>query len=385
MGERRLLTRRGLAVLAASLVCFVAAIALTAPVLAHVTLFFALLLGMGTLVVYMPDARGEVARVVSTDLIAVGEWADVEVRLRVRGRLIRRARWNDTLPAALRGEAEGFVAAEDDTADTRVPLTVRYRVRGIRRGVWSLGPLRVRTSDPFGLVNRRQRVGASRIVTVVPALVPVPELGTLPGAVGGTAQTASQRIGPGVDNLAPRRYFPGDSTRRIHWRATAHRGDLMVRQEDEETSPDALVVLDLSPVRWAARSAHADPLFERAVSVTASAALHLAETGYLVDVIDSAGVLLGSLRGHEDDTDALLVALASVNPRRPDAVAHIEAAPHGPVVVVTGRIADIAADLPRHPGGAALLLAADPEPAALESLRAQGWHAARLDEGGPDA
>ncbi len=385
MRAHGLLTRRGVAVLAASVLCFVAANLLSAPALAHVALLFALLLVFGALAIFLPDARGEVTRTVSTDLMTVGESSQIAVRLRVRGSLIRRARWSDTLPPALSGEAEGFVAEKDNTTDTREPLVVHYRVRGVRRGIWPLGPLHVHTRDPFGLVQRRQRVGTSRMITVIPALATLEALGTLPGAAGGTAQTVSQRIGPGVDNLAPRRYFSGDSTRRIHWRATAHRGELMVRQEDEETSPDALIVLDLSPSRWAPRSDAANPLFEQAVSTVAGAALLLADNGYLVDVVDSAGALLGTLYGHEDDRDALMVQLAAVNPRPPETPIRIESAPRGPLVVVTGRIADEARELPRHPGGASLLLAAEPAPGALESLRAQGWRADSLDEGVSDA
>ncbi|QTV80052.1 DUF58 domain-containing protein [Microbacterium sp. NIBRBAC000506063] len=102
--------------------------------------------------------------------------------------------------------------------------------------------------------------------------------------------------------------------RRIHWRATAHRGDLMVRQEEEEASPDALVVLDLSPARWEHAGEGPDPRFELAVSACASAAIQLAADGYAVDVLDASGAQLGVLRGNEEDADELLVALATVDP-----------------------------------------------------------------------
>ncbi|WP_316309953.1 DUF58 domain-containing protein, partial [Clavibacter michiganensis] len=114
------------------------------------------------------------------------------------------------------------------------------------------------------------------------------------GAAGGAAQTRSTRLGQGADNLIPRAYLPGDSRRRIHWRATAHRGSLMVRQEEEEASPDAVVVLDRAASRWARPSDSPDPAFETAVSLCASAALRFVQDGYSVDVFDSAGSLLGA-------------------------------------------------------------------------------------------
>ncbi|MFP3813713.1 hypothetical protein, partial [Bacillus sp. SIMBA_005] len=79
---------------------------------------------------------------------------------------------------------------------------------------------------------------------------------------------------------------------------------------------------------------------ETAVSMCASTAVHLAGEGYSVDVIDSAGALLGTLRGHEDDRDGLLVALAMVAPRGEsrDLATLIGGTPPGPLVYITGRL-----------------------------------------------
>ena len=380
MRARRPVTPRGLAVLAAATVAFIAANALAAPVLAYVALLLVLLVVIGLLAIWLPDARGEVTRAISTDLLTVGETSEVRMHLRVRGRLIRHARWTDALPAGVEGRAEGFVSPPGAPIDQRASIPLSYEVRGLVRGVWALGPLTLRTGDPFGLVQRHQPVGATRTITVVPQVVPLPALAAQYGTAGGSAHTAAQRLGQGADNLTPRRYVHGDAMRRIHWRATAHRGALMVRQEEEEASPDALVVLDLDPARWTGRAHTVDPLFETAVSACASAAVHLAEAGYAVDVQDGDGNLLGALRGQEDDRDLLLVRLATVAPHAHGAP-HWEGSPQGPLVVVTGRIEDEAGQLPRHPTStAALLLAADPQPGALEALRAGGWSALRLDE-----
>ncbi|WP_286303197.1 DUF58 domain-containing protein [Microbacterium suwonense] len=157
----------------------------------------------------------------------------------------------------------------------------------------TLGPLLLRTTDPFGLVQREQAFGDTRTITVIPQTVALIPLPTKVGAAGGTAQTRSTRLGQGADNLIPRPYASGDSRRRIHWRATAHRGDLMVRQEEEEASPDALVVLDRAADRWDRPGDDVDPAFETAVTLCGSVALRLAQDGYSVDVVDSAGVLLG--------------------------------------------------------------------------------------------
>lgn len=380
MSGQRLFTGRGLATLAAAVGCFVAANIFAAPVLGYVALLFALLILIGLITIHLPDARGEITRAISTDLITVGETSEVRMHLRIRGRLIRHARWQDTLPPALSGNPEGAVSPDGSPIDNRTSIPLTYSVRGVHRGVWTLGPLRLRTTDPFGLVNRYQRVGGTRTVTVVPQLFPLPALVALRGSAGGTAHTVSSRLGQGADNLTPRHYVPGDSMRRIHWRATAHRGDLMVRQEEEEASPDALVILDLSRSRWLNHDTSPD-LFENAVSACASAATQLSAAGYAVDAIDTSGRTLGILRGHDDESAELLVALASVTPRGSDSVPHVEGAPIGPLVVITGHIEDDAEQLPRHPtAGAPILMSADPQPGALEALRAEGWTALSLAE-----
>ena len=146
--------------------------------------------------------------------------------------------------------------------------------------------------------------------------------------------------------------------RRIHWRATAHRGQLMVRQEEEESSPDALVILDRSAARWARPGDDEDRAFETAVSMCASVAVHLVQEGYGVDVIDSSGTLLGTLRGHEDDRDGLLVALALVCPRGDarDIMTLVGGTPPGPLVYITGEIDEEDAALLRPSGAAAPML-----------------------------
>lgn len=370
--------------LGAAVVCFIAANVLAAPLLAWAALLFLLLVAVGAVVVFVPDAKGHVARTVSTDLIMVDESSQISVRMGLRGRLIRNALWHDALPESVEGDARGALA--DGVVQPDESITVSYSVRGRTRGVWEIGPLHLHTTDPFGLLNRTQAVGEPNPITIVPALVALPRLIRALGAGGGILHTAASRVGPGVDNLAPRRYLPGDPMRRIHWRATAHRGDLMVRQEEEEASPDAVIVLDVNPSRWPGHERGPLAQFELAVSICASAAIQLEEDGYSVDVVDVAGNVLGLLRGNEGEQQELLVALASVRVSGVDATFRTEASPVGPFVFITGRIADESGQVPKHPPtGMPIVIAADPQPGALEALRAEGWSAARADEVMSDA
>lgn len=353
-------------------VCFaVAANVVAAPVLLYVAMLLFALVLLAVLAVRLPRRTGTVTRQIATDLLAVGDRSAVRVRFALRSLRTPRAIWQDTLPAAVSGEASGHLPRTGDA--------LGYELLGLERGVFTLGPLVLRTVDPFGLAQREQAFGETRPITVVPAVEPLAPLSARLGAAGGTASTSSSRLGQGSDNLSPRPYVPGDSMRRIHWRATAHRGEPMVRQEEEESSPDAIVVLDRSSVRWGRAG---DAGFEAAVSACASVAVHLQHEGYAVDVIDTGGVLLGALRGHEDDRDELLVSLASAHPGGTARdLATLTGGSAGPLVVLTGHLTADDRGLLRH-GGAAVpvLLATAPQPGALEAAADGGWFAALLTD-----
>ncbi|WP_309129871.1 DUF58 domain-containing protein [Microbacterium sp.] len=372
--NRRSLTARGAACLIAGILLVVAANVVSARPLLYVGVLLIALPLLAALSVFAPRRSGQVTRVISTDLLAVGEISRVSMRVDLRSVGRPSGTWRDTLPRAVSGDAQGEYPGDSGT--------LRYDVEGVRRGISTLGPLVLRTVDGFGLAQREQAFGDTRTITVVPQVIALPPLPTKVGAAGGTAQTRSSRLGQGADNLIPRPYMSGDSRRRIHWRATAHRGDLMVRQEEEEASPDAVVVLDRAAARWGRPGDEPDPAFEAAVSLCASAALRFVQDGYSVDVVDSAGSLLGALRGHEDDRDGLMVALATVLPRGEarDLRTVVGGNPPGPLVFITGRIdAADAARLSTAGAAAPMLLATEPEADALAVAAVHGWSTASVD------
>ena len=117
------------------------------------------------------------------------------------------------------------------------------------------------------------------------------------------------------------------------------------------------------------------------MSLCASAALRFVQDGYSVDVVDSAGTLLGALRGHEDDRDGLMVALASVSPRGEarDLRTVVGTTPPGPLVVITGRIDATDADQLSTAGAAApMLFAVHAASDALAAAAAHGWNTAAV-------
>lgn len=389
----RRMTARGAGALLAGILLVIAANVLAAPVLLYVAALLFGLLVLAALFVFAPRRRVRVNRTVAADLLTVGD--DTAVRMQVDLRTVMRApagRWSDILPLAVHGVATGpFPAENAEAVPGGTTMTMIYPISGARRGLASLGPLLLSTADPFGLFTRTEELGDVTPITIVPAVLPLPRLTDRTGRAGGTAQTSSHRLGQGADNLSPRRYVPGDSMRRIHWRATAHRGDLMVRQEEQESSPDALVVLDRAGVRWQGPDGRTDlDGFDRAVTACASIAVHLVDQGFAVDVVDATGVLIGRLRGAEDERDGLLISLAGASPRAGERDHGLPAASEGhtvgPLVLITGSIDAADAGSLSHGGaGTPILLSTAADADALTVAADRGWRTAALGEDPADA
>ncbi|MDJ0356143.1 DUF58 domain-containing protein [Paenarthrobacter sp. PH39-S1] len=182
-----------------------------------------------------------------------------------------------------------------------------YRLRPSRRGQFRIGPVTAEFTDPFGLSGHRRELGVTELLTVTPAAVELPAT-SLTGARGDDGMTATrQRANPSDDDVMTRQYRHGDPMRRVHWPATARHGELMVRQEESVTTPEATVLLDsrLSAYRNAGHApggafgsgapdgSHADLIssetFEWTVVAAMSVAAHLIERSFDLQILDLGG------------------------------------------------------------------------------------------------
>jgi uncharacterized protein (DUF58 family) len=339
--------------------------------------------------VYSGRRRAEIVRIVTPEASPVGEELSVHVRVRMLSAAASPAgHWADGIPDGLEGTATGpfpAVAAAWRAGERTVQLD--YRLGAARRGVHWLGPFRVTFVDPFGVARRTVELGDLARVVVTPAPVELVSTGSVIGRAGGAQPLPSNRYGQGSDDLVARPWAPGDSMRRIHWRASAHRDELMVRQEERETSPEAYVVLDRAVERFspAAGQPGGDPRFETAVTACVSVATRLVRDGFAVEVIDSEGALLCEpiAAGDEAGLAGMLASLADVRARTQGPLASFAARLSGdrlgPVVLVTGRLAavDAAALVPAASHTSLpVLLAVGSEADAFAEAR--GWHGGPL-------
>jgi uncharacterized protein (DUF58 family) len=112
-----------------------------------------------------------------------------------------------------------------------------------RRGLYREDSFQFSSRFPFGFAERRFQVTMRRDVVVYPSLEPVPWALPLLAAVEGEADALF--LGRGTDFYRIRPYQPPESARHVDWRATAHTGELQVREFAREQEPLLDLFLDL--------------------------------------------------------------------------------------------------------------------------------------------
>ena len=143
-----------------------------------------------------------------------------------------------------------------------------YTCYPTQRGLYHWPTLALRTAGPFGLFwcQRPQAVAAH--ATVYPTILPLSHCPLIDqmGVATGTRWEADRRSQQSSGGLtrAVRPYRWGDPTRLIHWRTSARYGELRVRELEEQTAENQVLIgLDAS-VHWPGES------FEAAVIAAAS-------------------------------------------------------------------------------------------------------------------
>ena len=315
--------------------------------------------------------------------------SEFEVGLRLSGagrRTPRLLHFEDVVPRAM-GVRPRFSLSGGLSV---VGEDITYRLAGNERGRFRIGPLLVRSLDPFGLARNDMAFASSTEIAVTPR---VHELGRLAsGASGASAEARSARAGlVGQDDVLVREYRRGDDVRRVHWRSTARTGELMVRREEQSWQPTTRLLLDNRRAAHAGTGAHGS--FEWAVSAAASAGLALLAAGSMLEFADADGPSLSPDAEHSIRGQQLLDELTDVQLTRTDslsaglAVAGEDRTQGASVLAILGRLDDDALALlvdamPRTGSAHAIVLDVDSfagsRPTAQQRQRAgvlaeRGW------------
>ena len=153
-----------------------------------------------------------------------------------------------------------------------------WQVAEPARGRYLLAPELV-LEDLLGLVRARVALAAPGRVRVEPRLVELAVTRSLAFAQrDGTRHAFASNAGDGLAGV--RDHEVGESLRRVHWRTTARRGRLTVRELEDHPREELHVLLDAA--RQDADAGTRSLAFERAVEAAGSLALHAARCGISV-------------------------------------------------------------------------------------------------------
>ena len=304
------LTTRGRCLLAAGFAAGLCAVVLNERDLLRVSAFVVALPLLAAWLATRARVGLHAARFLFPGRVQVGSATEVRLELRSAGRLPTGGLLlEDTVPYAL-GSRPRFVVERLPRSTT---TALRYPLKPVMRGIQQVGPLMARVTDPFGLVEYdRELAGRSRLV-VVPRVFPLNGLPSGSGMGAGDDGSIRLRSGQGEDDAVVREYRQGDDLRKVHWRSTARRDELMVRVEERPWRGGTTVLLDHRLT--AHRGSGPTSSLEWAVSMTASVCLHLHRFGHQIRLVSDDGRVLAGGSGDGGHSDAVVLdALAALQP-----------------------------------------------------------------------
>jgi hypothetical protein len=349
-------TGRGVSVAVVALIVLAVALGTGDSALLLVLVVVALPLVIAPFVV-LGRARGaagaEIHLMVTPPLVPVGAACGLQVQLAHPGgadlpplRLDRPSdHWSTGVPGARpsTGPARARVALATDTgrlirwdgigSGAGASSTLALETR--RRGVFTIGPLRLWVHDPFDLFGLA--VAIARPVTLVvhpPAAAGLAAPAVRPGVSGptpfGEAPAGIHTDDPGGEWSGLRPYEPGDRLHLLSWQAEARFGTLLVHDFRPDSEDVVTIVLDDRA------GVHRRPAFERALGAVVGLASAAAGRATDYDVSTLSG---RRVRGSStpDGLVALLTFLAETQPARSGTHAGTSAPPPaaGALVITT--------------------------------------------------
>lgn len=149
-----------------------------------------------------------------------------------------------------------FLVVEGGWPGTRARALVPHTAAGVKaavgltvapegRGRFSLDAVTVSSRGPLGLFAARRRFPANGTVTIWPRTRPVPSgvmAHLVPVLEGGSSGARTRQA---EDLYGVRDYRWGDNPAHVHWRSSARRGALVVREFERPVTPGAAIVVDL--------------------------------------------------------------------------------------------------------------------------------------------
>ncbi|TQO20874.1 uncharacterized protein (DUF58 family) [Rhodoglobus vestalii] len=328
-------TRRGLAFLVLGSVGILAGFTTGMPILLYVGCFVLALPVVAFTFVRTRESTMSVTRRFSFAVVEAGSTTAVTLRVdNAARRVTSPVRWRDSLPWRPWVTDSGWLprlSVKTGLTSDRSAAQLSYSLTPTERGVFEVGPLVVEATDPFDLAWGAWNVGSVTPLVVTPRVVQLATSALVAQSGDGEARVVQRRSAGDDDDSMTREYRRGDAMRRVHWKASARHGSLMVRQEEQHSYPEARIIVDtrlegypdasrasVTPAMSAVGASRSQSArFEWVVTMLASAVVQLRREGFLIHIIETAQSQLtdaATVHRRSSAEQELLTRLASFAP-----------------------------------------------------------------------
>lgn len=148
-----------------------------------------------------------------------------------------------------------------------------YFIEPRRRGLFHIGPTRIRISDLVGFTSFMREVGDTTDLLVYPEVLPVRADFLSSGiSLGWREEDRALSRGSGMDFDGVREYRSGDELRRINWKTTARMSALAVTEYTQGEANDVIIALDLEKAAYQDTGEGKRSALEYAIKIVAAIA-----------------------------------------------------------------------------------------------------------------
>jgi len=221
-----------------------AGIGLRSPYLAVASLPIFLFIVLAHLLENKPHLNITVERTSSKVSIYEGESNEFKIRINNSGPDIDVLEIFDAIPEELDliAGTNHFVGSLRNGDDVEFTFMVSPKVFGM----YKVGPIRVRSLDLLGLFLEEETIDSYFDLKVYPEVQYVSKLQIKPRkARNWPGEILTRKSGTSQAFYGIRSYMPGDSLRRINWKASSRSEELLSNQFMSEFGGDVIIVLDL--------------------------------------------------------------------------------------------------------------------------------------------
>jgi uncharacterized protein (DUF58 family) len=130
--------------------------------------------------------------------------------------------------------------------DKQADKILKYKLRPVKRGVYSFDRIQVFASTKIGFISRRFKTGEPCNVKTYPSYIYLKqyEIMATSNQLSEAGNKKIKRIGQTMEPEQIKDYVKGDDYRVINWKATARRSKLMINVFQEERAQNVYCVID---------------------------------------------------------------------------------------------------------------------------------------------